>query len=206
MDEMNGPERFRMVLGNLLKEGAQQDKIINLLSDTLGIPQALNLNQSAKKAVDFLRQEKVRVKTIQRSFCHAKTYMYHDPDTRKNFHVIGSSNLTDAGMGIRESGNIELNSASTGNDNDFKELTQWFSDLWKSKDALGNIELPDKSKVSVKEHIITLIQYLYSKYTPFQLYYKVLYELFKEDLLSLSLDPEFKKEIKIGRASCRERV
>ena len=35
MDEMNDPERFRMVLGNLLKEGTQQDKIINLLSDSL---------------------------------------------------------------------------------------------------------------------------------------------------------------------------
>ncbi|MBI4847480.1 MAG: DEAD/DEAH box helicase family protein [Nitrospirae bacterium] len=194
-DEMNGPERFRMVLGNLLREDNQQDKVINLLSDSLGIAQVLNLNQSAKRAVDFLRQEKVQVKTIQRNFCHAKTYMYYDPDTRKNFHIIGSSNLTDAGLGIRASGNIELNSASTGNDNDFRELTTWFKDLWSSNDALATIELPDKSKVSVKEHIINFIQNLYRKYTPFELYYKVLYELFKEDLLSLSLDPEFKKEI-----------
>ena len=194
-DEINDPERFRMVLGNLLREDNQQDKIINLLSDTLGISQVLNLNQSAKKAVDFLRQEKVQVKTIQRNFCHAKTYIYHDPDTRKNFHIIGSSNVTDAGLGIRESGNIELNSASTGNDNDFKELTKWFKDLWTSNDALEIIEMPDKTKISVKEHIINLIQNLYRKYSPFELYYKVLYELFKEDLLSLALDPEFKKEI-----------
>ncbi len=194
-DEINNPEGFRMVLGNLLKEDNQQDKSINLLSDSLGIPQVLNLTQSATKAVDFLKQEKVQVKTIQRSFCHAKTYIYHDPDTRKNFHIIGSSNLTDAGLGIRESGNIELNSATTGNDNDFKELKKWFRNLWDSRDALEEIELQDKSKVSVKEHIITLIQRLYRKYTPFELYYKVLYELFKEDLLSLSLDPEFKKEI-----------
>ncbi len=194
-DEINDPEGFRMVLGNLLKEDNQQDKVLNLLSDSLGIRQVLNLSQSAKKAVDFLRQEKVQVKTIQRSFCHAKTYIYYDPDTRKNFHIIGSSNLTDAGLGIRESGNIELNSASTGNNNDFKELTKWFIDLWTSKDALEKIELSDKSKVSVKDYIVNLIQNLYRKYTPFELYYKVLYELFKEDLLSLSLDPEFKKEI-----------
>ena len=194
-DEIDSPERFRMVLGNLLKEENHEDKIINLLSDTLDIDQALKLNQSAKKAVDFLRQEKVQVKTIQRSFCHAKTYIYHDSDTRKNFHIIGSSNLTDAGLGIRESGNIELNSASTGNNNDFKELTKWFRNQWTSKDALEKIELPEKSKASVKEHLINLIQNLYRKYSPFELYYKVLYELFKEDLLSLSLDPEFKKEI-----------
>jgi len=143
-DELNDPEGFRMVLGNLLKEDNQQDKAINLLSDSLGIPQVLNLSQSATKAVDFLRQEKVQVKTIQRSFCHAKSYIYHDPDPRKNFHIIGSSNLTDAGLGIRESGNVELNSASTGNNNDFKELTKWFSALWTSKDALERVELPDK--------------------------------------------------------------
>ncbi|GBE39012.1 ATP-dependent helicase HepA [bacterium BMS3Bbin08] len=194
-DEINNPERFRMILGNLLREDNQQDKTINLLSDSLGIEQVLQLGLSAKKAVDYLKQEKVQVKTIQRNFCHAKTYLYHDPDTRKNFHIIGSSNLTDAGLGIRESGNIELNSASTGNNNDFLELKEWFKNLWKSSIALDQIELPDKSIISVKEHLINLIRDLYQRYTPLQLYYKVLYELFKDDLLSLSLDPEFKKEI-----------
>jgi ERCC4-related helicase len=194
-DEINDPERFRMVLGNLLKEENQEDKIINLLSDSLSINQVLKLGLSARKAVEFLKQDKVEVKTIQRSFCHAKTYIYHDKDTRKNFHIIGSSNLTDAGLGLRESSNIELNSASTGNNNDFKELTKWFQNQWTSKDALEEIELPDKLKINVKEHLIQLIQNLFRKYTPYELYYKVLYELFKDDLLLISLDPEFKKEI-----------
>ncbi|MFQ5455887.1 MAG: helicase-related protein [Nitrospirota bacterium] len=193
-DEVNDPESFRMILGDLLNEEHKKDKIINLLSDSLVINQALKLGISAKKAVDFLKQDKVRVKTIQRNFCHAKTYIYHDKDHRKNFHIIGSSNLTDAGLGLRESSNIELNSANTGKSSDFKEVTKWFKNQWNSRDALDRITLPDKSKVSVKEYLIQLIQDLFRKYTPHDLYYKVLYELFKDDLNS-SLDPEFKKEI-----------
>lgn len=193
-DEINAPESFRMILGNLLKEENREDKIINLLSDSLGINQALKLGLSATKAVDFLKQDKVEVKTIMRSFCHAKTYIYHDKDPRKKFHIIGSSNLTEAGLGLKESSNIELNSASTGNNNDFKELTVWFQNLWTGKDALEEIELPDKSKISVKKYLIQLIQNLFRTYTPSELYYKVLYELFGRDLESLH-DPEFKKEI-----------
>jgi len=92
-------------------EEIKEDKIINLLSDSLTINQSLRLSRSSKKAVEFLHQEKVKVKTIQRNFCHAKTFIYKDKDPRKNFHIVGSSNLTDAGLGIKESGNIELNRA-----------------------------------------------------------------------------------------------
>ncbi|MBW2644447.1 MAG: hypothetical protein JRC89_14115, partial [Deltaproteobacteria bacterium] len=76
-------------------------------SDSLAVDQSLFLSVSAKKAVEFLKQEKVRIKTIQRNFCHAKTYIYKDNDPRKNFQVIGSSNLTEAGLGLKESANIE---------------------------------------------------------------------------------------------------
>ena len=78
-----------------------------------------------------MRQENVRIKTIQRNFCHAKTYIYKDDDQRKNFQVIGSANLTEAGLGLKESANIELNRAETGASNDYHELTAWFQDLWK---------------------------------------------------------------------------
>ena len=154
----------------------------------------LKINSAAPKAVEFLSQEKVLVKNISRNFCHAKTYVYKDADSRKNFHIIGSSNLTDAGLGIRESSNIELNTATTGNDADFKELQKWFKHQWETV-AESTLELEDKTKVDVKAHIIELIKNLYKEYTPHDLYYKVLYELFKEDLLALSSDVEFKREI-----------
>jgi phosphatidylserine/phosphatidylglycerophosphate/cardiolipin synthase-like enzyme len=113
-DEVNNAKSFRMILGDLLQIEAKNDKIINLLSDSLSVNHAFNLSISAKKAVEFLKQEKVRIKTIQRNFCHAKTYIYKDNDPRKNFQIIGSSNLTEAGLGLKESANIELNSQACG--------------------------------------------------------------------------------------------
>jgi len=185
-DEVNNARSFRIILGDLLQTEIKHDKIINLLSDCLSVNHAFNLSISAKKAVEFLKQEKVRIKTIQRNFCHAKTYIYKDNDSRKNFQIIGSSNLTGAGLGLKESANIELNRAETGDSNDYHELTGWFQALWKSRSALDKIELADKTKIDCKEYLINLICNFYKDYSPEDLYYKVLYELFKEDLLSIS--------------------
>jgi hypothetical protein len=193
-DETNKAEAFRMILGNLLKHEAQENKIIDLLNGDAGISNTFSLSLSAKKAVEFLQQEKVSVRNIQRNFCHAKTYIYNDKDPRKNFHIIGSSNLTDAGLGLKDSSNIELNTASTGNDADFKELKKWFKHQWENI-SQDKIERPDKTKIGVKQYVIELLSNLFKEYTPHDLYYKVLYELFKEDLLQLSNDAEFKREI-----------
>jgi len=193
-DDINQAEKFRLILGNLMQDEAQLNKVIDLLNGNTSINGTLSLSVVAQKAVEFLQQEKVFVKSIQRNFCHAKTYIYNDKDSRKNFHIIGSSNLTDAGLGIKESSNIELNTASTGDNNDYKELKKWFKNQWENV-ALEKLELPDKTKVEVKQHIIELIKNLFKEYTPHDLYYKVLYELFKDDLLELSGDAEFKREI-----------
>ncbi|MBP8995016.1 MAG: DEAD/DEAH box helicase family protein, partial [Bacteroidales bacterium] len=193
-DDVNQAEKFRMILGNLMQEESQLNKVIDLLNGDPSITSTFTLSASAQKAVEFLKQDKVLVKTIQRNFCHAKAYIYNDKDTRKNFHIIGSSNLTDAGLGIKDSSNIELNTASTGNDNDYKEIKKWFKHQWDNI-AQEKIELPDKTKVDVKKHLIELITNLWKPWEPIDLYYKVLYELFKDDLLALSTDAEFKREI-----------
>lgn len=193
-DKLNQAAGFRMILGNFLKEGYEQNKIIDILNGNKDIISTIKLSNSAQKAVSFLNQSKVEVKNIQSNFCHAKTYIYTDRDSRKHYHVIGSSNLTDAGLGIKESSNIELNTASTGNDADNKELRKWFKKQWEEV-AQEEIELPDKTKIPVKNYVVDLIKNLYKEYSPEELYYKVLYELFKEDLLSLSTDTEFKREI-----------
>ncbi len=194
LDEVNQAEKFRLILGNLLKEANDQHKIVDLLNGDSGIDNTIQLNLAAKKAVEFLMQEKVAVKTIQKNFCHAKSYIYKDQDPRKNYHIIGSSNLTDAGLGIRDSGNIELNTATTGNDNEYKELRRWFKAQWEHT-AQEKVELSDKSRISVKQHLVDLIKNFYKAYEPHDLYYKVLYEMFKKDLETLSADAEFKREI-----------
>ncbi|MDR2763380.1 MAG: phospholipase D-like domain-containing protein [Planctomycetaceae bacterium] len=185
----------RMILGKLTQQDYLSDKVIDLLAGNLSIDSSLKLSLSAQNAIKFLNQNNVEVKTVEHHFCHAKTYIYKDTiDNRNHFHIIGSSNLTDAGLGIYNSSNIELNTASTGDNNDFKELRQWFNYQWNNT-AQNKIELPDKSKIEVKKYIIELIQKFFREYTPEELYYKILYEKFKKDFDKFANDAEFKREI-----------
>lgn len=193
-DEINQPEKFRLILGNLMQDEAQLNKVIDLLNGNTGINGTLSLSVAAQKAVDFLQQDKVAIKNIQKNFCHAKTYLYTDKVITKNYFIVGSSNLTDAGLGIKESSNIELNIAKHDYEDEFKNLKKWFQEQWE-KVALEKIELPDKSKIEVKQYIIDLIKNLFKEYTPHDLYFKVLYEMFKDDIMELSSDAEFKREI-----------
>jgi SNF2 family DNA or RNA helicase len=193
-DEVNTVEKFRLILGNLMQDESQLNKVIDLLNGNTSINSTLSLSTSAQKAVEFLQQDKVAVKNIQKNFCHAKTYLYTDKTKTKNYFIVGSSNLTDAGLGIKDSSNIELNIAKHDYEDEFKNLKKWFQEQWE-KVALEKIELPDKTKVEVKQYIIELIKNLFKEYTPHDLYFKVLYEMFKDDIMELSGDAEFKREI-----------
>jgi len=193
-DEINTVDKFRLILGNLIKKDSQQNKVIDLLISNTSIASTLSLSISAQKAVKFLQQDKVAVKNIQKNFCHAKTYLYTDKTKTKNYFIVGSSNLTDAGLGIMDSANIELNIAKHDYEDEFKALKNWFQKLW-DEVASEKIELPDKTKVEVKQYIIELIKNLFKEYTPQDLYYKVLYEMFKDDILAFSSDTEFIREI-----------
>ncbi|MDR1882855.1 MAG: phospholipase D-like domain-containing protein, partial [Prevotella sp.] len=193
-DEINDMANFRLVLGNLMNDENEQNKAINLLNGDAGIMSTLNLSQNAKKAIDFLKQDKVELKTVQKNFCHAKSYIYKDTDSRKNYQIIGSSNLTDAGLGMRESGNVELNVAAFSDNTDWQEVKKWFENLWKNV-ASDKIERKDKTKTTTKDFIIELISNLFKEYSPEDLYYKVLYEMFKKDL-DFSTSEDFKREMK----------
>jgi len=193
-DDINSVEKFRLILGNLMQEESQLNKVIDLLNGNTSISSTLTLSQSAQKAVEFLQQDKVAVKNIQKNFCHAKTYLYTDKTKTKNYFIVGSSNLTDAGLGIKDSSNIELNIAKHDYEDEFKNLKKWFQEQWE-KVALEKIELPDKTKIEVKQYIIELIKNLFKEYTPHDLYFKVLYEMFKDDIMEFSGDAEFKREI-----------
>ncbi|GHU13620.1 hypothetical protein FACS189441_1460 [Betaproteobacteria bacterium] len=87
-DELHQADKFRLVLGNLMQDESQVNNIIDLLNGDAGINSSLTLNISAKKAVDFLKQEKVAVKTVQKNFCHAKAYIYNDKDSRNVRDVL----------------------------------------------------------------------------------------------------------------------
>lgn len=196
LENFKSVEDYKLILGNLIRSEKDNDKIINLLTQDDGIFSSINLSEQAKKAVEFLKQTKVDIKTVRPNFCHAKSYIFEsaDKDPQKSFFVMGSSNFTDAGLGLRPSSNVELNHADFGGSSDYSEIKNWFKALWLSSEAKSEIEV-DGKKIQYKDYLVELISKLYKEYLPEELYYKVLYELFREDLIDFDPDSLLNKQI-----------
>ena len=156
--------RFRFILGDIVNSEIDTTRTLDLLNENITIDASLKLNSLAREAVGFLRQEKVDAKTLEPNFCHAKAYLFSptNKDDRDNYFISGSSNLTEAGVGIKETSNVELNIAETGNNNQYKELWKWFNELWKKPQAHKNKTLFDsegkKFTKPFKEYLIEEIE------------------------------------------------
>lgn len=177
---------YRMVLAQMVADDQFQDHILDLLNDDCGIENALHLSDAAKNALEFLRRDKVHVKAIINAFCHAKLYLFKDNhDPAHNYYVQGSSNLTYAGLGYTPSSNVELNLADTGNSDTYRSLRSWFEEQWTSvaKEKMPeDRENPKGAQIDVKQYFIQEIEKIFRKYTPEEIYYKILFELFNSDL------------------------
>ena len=193
--------RFRMVLGDIVSTEIPKHRSLDLLNENINIEAALKLNSLAKEAVRFLKLDKVEAKTLEPNFCHAKAYLFKPEknDDRFSYFITGSSNLTEPGIGLKQTNNIELNIAETGNNNQFKELTRWFDELWKKPQAHKTKTLKDengkKYTKDFKEYLIEEIEKIFIEYTPKKLYYKVLFELFGSQILDEQNNPEFAKQV-----------
>lgn len=177
---------YRMVLAQMVADDQFQNHILDLLNDDCGIENALHLSDAAKNALEFLRRDKVHVKAILNAFCHAKLYLFKDNhDPAHNYYVQGSSNLTYAGLGYTPSSNVELNLADTGNSDTYRSLRSWFEEQWKSvaKEKMPeNRENSKGAQIDVKQYFIQEIEKIFRQYTPEEIYYKILFELFNSDL------------------------
>jgi ERCC4-related helicase len=192
--------KYRFILGDIVNTEQQKDYTINLLNEDITIEASLKLKSLAIEAVEFLKSNKVEVKTLEPNFCHAKAYIYNDKkDERLKYFISGSSNLTEAGIGLKQTNNVELNIAETGDNDQFRALLKWFDELWNKPQAhyKKTVRLDDgKTKQqNFKEYLIEQIEKIFVEYSPKQLYYKVLFELFGEELLKEQEDPTFNREI-----------
>lgn len=178
---------YRLLSSELLKDENDEKHIIDLLRGDEGINSTFQLEQYVKDAKAFLLRDTVRCKAITNAFCHAKVYLYEPNDKKlKGFFLSGSSNLTDSGLGLRPSSNVELTMGKTADksDADYRELTDWFDEIWNAaSDTLPvNREKPKGERISVKEYFILQIDDFFRKYTPEEIYYKILFDLFNADL------------------------
>ncbi|MEC5166733.1 ERCC4-related helicase [Flavobacterium sp. PL11] len=178
-------KNYRFVLGEIVNFD-EKLKALDLLNENLSIDNSFRLKQLAKEAVEFLKLTKVHAKTLEPNFCHAKLYLKSaKEDDRNHYFISGSSNLTEAGFGMKTTSNVELNIAETGNNNQYKELLIWFDSLWEKPQCHTSKTIVDekgnKSKKDFKQYLIEEISKLFNIYTPEQIYFKILFELFHNE-------------------------
>lgn len=188
-------DSYRFVLGEIVNFD-EKVKALNLLNENINIETSFRLKQLAKESVEFLKLNKVEAKTLEPNFCHAKLYLKTaKEDDRNHYFVSGSSNLTEAGLGQKTTSNVELNIAETGNNNQFKELVEWFNNLWNRPQAHSKKTLVNEKgnfyKKDFKEYLIDEISKLFNIYTPEHIYFKILFELFHKE----QDNPEVEKQL-----------
>ncbi|MCK6639417.1 MAG: SNF2-related protein [Bacteroidia bacterium] len=194
-------DEYRFILGDIVNFDYEKDRTLDLLNEDISIDASLKLSTVAQEAVAFLELQNVAAKTLEPNFCHAKAYLYKhsDKDPQKDYYISGSSNLTEAGIGLKFTSNVELNIGSFGSDPQYNELIKWFENLWIRPQAHDFKSVPDGNgginKIPFKQYLIDEIKKIFVEYTPKQLYYKVLFELFGDELLLEKENPEFNRQI-----------
>ena len=193
--------QYRIILGDITQRDVTEISSLDLLNADLSLEKALSLKKLANDAVDFLKLNKVSLKTLEPNFCHAKLYLFKSEknDRQKNFYISGSSNLTEAGIGIKQSDNVELNIADFGGNEQYKEILNWFNALWEHPKAHNFKILVDENgketKIDFKTYLINEISKLFQEFLPNDIYFKILFERFYNDI-SLSINtPEYQRNI-----------
>lgn len=193
--------QYRIILGDITQRDVTEISSLDLLNADLSLEKALSLKKLANDAVDFLKLNKVSLKTLEPNFCHAKLYLFKSEknDRQKNFYISGSSNLTEAGIGIKQSDNFELNIADFGGNEQYKEILNWFNALWEHPKAHNFKILVDENgketKIDFKTYLINEISKLFQEFLPKDIYFKILFERFYNDI-SLSINtPEYQRNI-----------
>ncbi len=186
-DEIPEENKFRIISSEMVGDDYKKDVIVDLLSNDMDIENLGKIDECARKAIAFLERDTVDMRAEIPDFCHAKAYIFKNSrPTQQNFFITGSSNLTPAGIGLKRVPNVELNIAENCNssNNDFNELRKWYEEVW----TAARKEIPEDSedkkspKIPVKEYFIRKIKEYFRTYTPEEIYYKILFELFNSDL------------------------
>lgn len=186
-EEMPEETHYRVISSEMVGDDYKKDLIVNLLSDDMDISSIGNLDRHARQAIAFLERETVEMRAEIPDFCHAKAYLFKNSNPHnQSYYVTGSSNLTPAGIGLKQVPNVELNIAENcnRNNNDYAELCKWYDEIWNKarKEVPEDSENKKSPKIPVKDYFIRKIKEYFRTYSPEEIYYKILFELFNADL------------------------
>lgn len=132
LDETNGDYHNRSVRESL----KQQEKDIEWERDHL--PFSHTNGRALKQLIETLRSGNLEVRRYERNFLHAKAYIFSLAGLEKGTRgiIVGSSNLTDAGL----TRNLELNLGHF-DDAVTAEAEKWFNDLWEMSEPYDLAEV-----------------------------------------------------------------
>lgn len=121
----------------------------------------------AKDCAEWI-EKKVEIRSVkQTGLLHGK--MYHIKNGEVARALLGSSNFTVPGLGLRENGNnVELNLV-VDSDRDREDLLAWFNEWWSA----------DERTEDVKGIVLRELARLYSNQTPEFIYYLTLFHIFR---------------------------
>ncbi len=132
---------------------------------------------------ELIQEKRIDIRVYTKGTLHSKAYIFDlpDKDYLEGIAIVGSSNLSISGL----RNNSELNIQVT-NSNDYKEVKQWFENLWEECEPFneGFMNMVEES--------------WYKKFvSPYDIYIKTLYNLVKDrvEIREHSLLTEFNQEI-----------
>ncbi len=133
-------------------------------------PFNLSYKDQIDRLIAYLEQNHIQVRLYgahgeANTFLHAKAYIFDE------YSIVGSSNLTPSGL----SGNTELNMLNKQRAIAQDLRQNWFSKFWNHP----SVDLDYKQKLV---DALNASKFGSKPYTPYQVFIKALYELFKEDL------------------------
>ncbi len=172
---LNKIEKLRFLFGDpdfvkRMDPNNTDTKAFDITDTGLQLNQQLRQKPIAKACAQWIK-EKVKIRTTRESnLIHGK--MYHITNNGVDKAILGSSNFTARGLGLSSNNNnIELN-LEVNDNRDLTNLKAWFDELW------NNDELVE----DVKKKVLAKLKQIGRDHPPELVYYKTLYELFREEI------------------------
>jgi ERCC4-related helicase len=126
---------------------------------------------------DDTGKSNLQIKVYKKNFLHAKCYIFGS-ENENCIGIIGSSNFTKQGLG----GNLELNSVEDNNATvNYRRLSpeqhpshrSWFENIWNESEDWN---------LQFNQEILGLSQFGNLSYSPYEVYIRLLYELYGADI------------------------
>ena len=174
--ELSGIKDVRFLFGDPASVGeldprGKAPKSFDLSEKGLTPKHELQQKHLAQQCATWVKSRQVKIRSIsQANFLHGKMYLTESKAT-DGVAVVGSSNFTRSGLGYGTSANLEINLATSDKDT-CVELQKWFDRLWTDKELTKDVQ----------QDVLDALNRLGQDHAPELVYYKTLYELFRDEI------------------------